>query len=134
MRMLFWLWAVMLLVCLVVDTTAYWIVRSRLRYGLELALDAALVAGVVEEDLIRGRHLIRNDRAVVQASQVIRKNLEGLLSESLDVQFSIAWEKEMIYAEGKARVEYPFLLGTLAGGKRREIEVSRKLRYQGSYK
>ena len=134
LRSLFWLWVMFLLLCLVTDSASYWIVRSRLSQGLELALDASLVAGIVEEDLIRGRQLARTDRAEAAARDILMKNLQGTLATGLVFQFDLSGEKEQIWAEGQAKAEYPFLLGALVGRGRREITVNRKLRYLGSYK
>lgn len=134
MRAFFWLWVMFLLVCLVTDSASYWVVRNRLSRGLELALDAALVGGVAQEDLIRGRQLVHKNRAVAWAGEILRKNMAGPLARSLTVQFEFSEDKDQIWAEGRAKVEVPFLLGSLAGKGSREIEVNKKMAYQGSYK
>ena len=134
MRSLFWLWVMFLLLCLVADSASYWVVRNRLGQSLELALDAALTSGVVEEDLIRGRQLSHRNIAEGWAREILRKNMAGPLAENLSLQFDLIQDKEQIWAEGQARVELPFLLGMLAGKGNREIVVNRKLRFQGSYR
>jgi len=134
MRALFWLWVGFVLVCLVTDSISYWVIRSRLGEGLELALDAALVGGIAEEDLIWGRQLSRKEKAGEWAWEILRRNLEGPLTEDLAFRFDINQEGDLIWAEGRAKVELPFLLGALTGQSRREIVIDRKLAYQGLYK
>ena len=123
-----------LIICLVADSASFWVVRHRLSQSLDLALDAALVGGVVEEDLIWGRHISRKRDAEHQAWEVLRKNMDGSLLNSLFFSFDLHQDRDMIWVEGSAKVETPFLLGALAGKGRREILVSKKLNYQGSYK
>jgi len=134
MRALFWLWVMFIVVCLVTDTATYWVVRNRLGQGLELALDAALVGGVVEEDLIRGRHLSRKEKAGEWAWEILKKNMSGPLAGSLTFRFDLAQSGDQVWVEGQAKVEAPFLLGAIAGSGRREIVVNRKMTYQGHYK
>ena len=134
MRAFYWLWAMFLLVCLTADTTMYWVVRNRLGQSMELALDAALVGSIAEEDLMRGKQFSHKEKAEMWAQEVLRKNLDGSLSDNLAFHFDFKQDGERIWAEGQAKVEAPFLIGALAGRSRREIEVSRKLTYQGSYK
>ena len=134
MRSLFWLWILFLLVCLVADSSAYWVLRGRLGQSLELALDAALVAGVAEDDLIWGRQLSREDRAARSAEDILKRNLAGPLADTLVFRFSLEQSQEQVWAEGQAKVVSPYLLGALVGRGHREIEVNRKMRYQGSYK
>ena len=134
MRTLFWLWVMFVLLCLITDAAAWWVVRGRLSQGLDLALDAALVGGVSEEDLIRGRQLSRRDLAAGLAGEILRKNMDGPLLESLTFRISLRQDADLVWAEGYATVDAPSLLGALAGRGSREIAVSKKLRYQGSYK
>ena len=134
MRTLFWLWVMFVLLCLITDAAAWWVVRGRLSQGLDLALDAALVSGVSEEDLIRGRQLSFSDRAAAWAGEILKRNMEGPLQESLTFQFSLRQDAEQVWVEGYARVLAPSLLGVLAGRGSREIAVGKKLRYQGVYK
>ncbi|MCL1848431.1 MAG: hypothetical protein FWF83_01995 [Clostridiales bacterium] len=134
MRGFFWLWVMFLLVCLVADSASYWVVRNRLSEGLDLALDAALVSGVVEDDLIWGRHAAHKNKAMNMAWEILLKNMDGYLSESLSLSFDMFQENNQIWAQGQARVETPFLLGALAGSSRREITINKKINYQGSYR
>ena len=134
MRALYWLWVMFLLVCLVTDSAVYWVVRNRLGQGLDLALDAALVGSIAEEDLIRGKQFSQKEKADEWAREILLKNMDGSLTRGLTFSFDLVQDGERIWAEGQAKVEAPFLLGALAGNSRREIEVSRKLIYQGSYK
>ena len=134
MRALFWLWIGFLLVCLVTDSVSYWVVRNRLGESLELALDAALVAGIAEDDLIWGRQLSQKEKAGEWAWDIMRKNMKGSLADSVSLRFDLRQEADRIWAEGQARVEMPFLLGALAGRSEREIVISSKLAYQGLYK
>ena len=134
MRTFFWLWVMFILLCLITDSAAWWVVRGRLSQGLDLALDAALVRGISEEDLIRGRQLSSLDRAAEWAGEILRKNMEGPLQESLTFQFSLNQDAEQVWAEGYARVVAPSLLGALTGRGSREITVGKKQRYQGIYK
>ena len=134
MRALYWLWVAFLLVCLVTDSAMYWVVRNRLGQGLDLALDAALVGSITEENLIRGKQFSDKEKAGEWAWEILKKNMGGPLARSLALNFDLTQDGERIWAEGQARVEAPFLLGALAGRGRREIEVNRKLTYQGSYK
>ena len=134
MRVFFWLWIMFLLVCLVTDSASYWLVRSRLSQSLELSLDAALVSGIAQEDLIRGRQLSHTGRAAVWALDVLKRNMEGPLADSVTLQIEMRQEKEKIWASGKAKVELPYLLGKLAGRGSREIRVNKQMSYQGSYK
>jgi len=123
-----------LLVCLVADSAVYWVVGSRLGKGLELALDAALVGGIDEEDLIRGRQLARKEKADEWAREILRKNMAGALAPSLSFRFELFQEKDRIWVEGQASVTAPYLLGALTGSGSREIAVSRKQTFQGLYK
>ena len=134
MRSLYWLWVMFLLVCLVTDSASYWVVRHRLGQGLELALDAALVGGIAEEDLIWGRQISQKEKASEWAWEILRKNLAGSLAASLTFTFDLTQDKDQIWVSGQASVKAPFLLGALAGGGSREITVNKKLSYQGSYK
>jgi len=123
-----------LLVCLVTDTAMYWVVRDRLGQGLDLALDASLVGSIVEEDLMRGRQQSRRAAAEAWAWDVLQRNMEGPLASSLTLRFKLTQSNDQIWAQGQAKVEAPFLLGSLAGVGRREIEVTRRLMYQGLYR
>ena len=134
MRSFFWLWVMFLLVCLVTDSASYWVVRDRLGQSLELALDAALISGIAEEDLIWGKQLFRREVATERAAEILRKNAGSLLAESLTFHFEMRRDGDQISAEGQAGVRIPFLLGALAGGGGKEITVSRKMVYQGMYK
>jgi hypothetical protein len=134
MRALFWLWAGFLLVCIVADTASYWVARDRLGASLELALDAALVGGIAEEDLVWGRQLSRKEKAEEWARDILRRNLGAALSKNLAFRFSLLQESDTIWAEGQAKVELPYLLGALVGKGSREIVINRKLAYQGLYK
>ncbi|MCL1804620.1 MAG: hypothetical protein FWG28_01235 [Clostridiales bacterium] len=134
MRALFWLWVGFLLVCLVTDTVSYWVVRSRLGESLELALDAALVGGIEEGDLIWGKQLTREDRAGVWAREIFQKNMKGSLEGKLSFSFELKQEADQIWTEGRAKAELPYLLGALVGKGSREIVINKKMAYQGLYK
>jgi hypothetical protein len=97
-------------------------------------LDAALVGSIVEEDLAWGRQLSRKEKAAGWAWEILSKNMAGEIAGTLSFQFDFAQGNDQIFAEGRARVELPFFLGALAGGGRREIEVNKKMSYQGNYK
>ncbi|MDR0468445.1 MAG: hypothetical protein LBH09_00545 [Peptococcaceae bacterium] len=134
MRALYWLWVSFILVCLIADSAMYWVVRSRLGQGLELALDSALVSGIVEEDLIWGRQLSRRDIAEQCARDILKRNLAGPLTDNLVFQFEMKQENDRVWAEGQASVKTPSLLGAFVGRGSREITVARKQAYQGAYK
>jgi hypothetical protein len=134
MRALYWLWVLFIVVCLVTDSAVYWVVRNRLGQSVELALDSALVGGIVEEDLIRGRQLSRKWIAEQWAMEIMRKNMAGPLTDRLIFRFDLKQEDDRIWAEGQASVEVPSLLKAFAGGGSREIKVDRKQTYQGAYK
>ena len=133
-RGFFWLWVMFLILCLVTDSATYWVVRSRLSRSMDLALDAAIVGGVVEEDLIWGRHIAESGRAAGLAWEILESNMAGPLQDSLAFHFDLYQDKDRIWAEGRAAIETPFLLGALIGRGRREIAVNKKLDYLGSYK
>ncbi|MDR1194187.1 MAG: hypothetical protein LBK98_08515 [Peptococcaceae bacterium] len=134
MRALFWLWIMFLVVCLVTDSGAYWLIRARLGQSLELALDGALVAGVTEDDLTWGRNLAEGRRAENQAEMLLRQNMAGPLAESLRLTFSLAQADDRVTAAGRASVRFPFLLAGMIGRRGTEIVVNRQLDYQGRYK
>ena len=60
--------------------------------------------------------------------------MEGVLAGTLNVRFDLFTQEEQVWAEGSAAVEAPFLLGALAGVGAREIQVSKKMTYQGLYR
>jgi hypothetical protein len=134
MRALYWLWVLFIVVCLVTDSAVYWVVRSRLGQSLELALDGALVGGVVEEDLIRGRHMAQKGLAEQWARDILWRNMAGPLTGNLAFRFELKQEDDQIWAEGQASVKAPSLLGAFAGKGSREITVNRKRSYLGTYK
>ena len=134
MRAFFWLWVMILILCLVTDSAAYWVARGRLSASLELALDAALIGSIDESDLTRGRQLARSDNARVWANEISRKNLSGLLARNAAFSFELNQDMDRIWVSGQVRSEIPFLLGSLAGKGGREISVSKSLCYQGGYK
>jgi len=134
MRAFFWLWAMALLLCLVTDSAVYWIARSRLSLSLDLALDAALIGSINEDDLIHGRQLARADQAEAWANAILKKNLSGMLAQSASLNFWLTQDKDCVVAKGQVKSRVPFLSGALAGKGSREISVSRELSYQGRYK
>lgn len=134
MRALFWLWAGFLLVCLVTDSVSYWAVRNRLGESLELALDAALVGGIAEEDLIWGKQFSQREKAGDWAWEIMKRNMGGTLSDSLSLRFDLSQGDDQIWVEGQARAVAPYLLGALAGKGGREIVINKKAAYQGLYK
>ena len=134
MRGFFWLWVMILLLCLVTDSGVYWVTRSRLGVGLELALDAALISGVNENDLIHGRQTAYSDRAEVWANEILIKNLPQRLARDASFSFELTQKNDRIWVSGQVKAAVPFLLGALAGKGSREITVSKVLHYQGGYK
>ena len=134
MRAFFWLWVMMLILCLITDSAVYWVARARLSRGLELALDAALVSSVSDEDLIWGRRFAHEDMAEVWGREILRRNTSGALADKLEYTFGFIQENDHVYAQGQVRTELPFLLGSLYGKGARTIAVSKKTDYQGGYK
>jgi hypothetical protein len=134
MRALFWLWIGFLLVCIVTDSVAFWVVRSVLGESLGLALDAALVGGIAEEDLIWGRQSSRKEKAEEWAREILRRNLSASLTDKLTFSFELIRENDRLWAEGQVKTEILYLLGSLTGKGGREIVINRKLAYQGLYK
>jgi len=134
MRSLFWLWVVALLLCLVTDSAVYWVARHKISIGLDLALDAALIGGIDENDLIRGRQLARADKAEAWADIILKRNLSGYLADNSVFSFEFYQENDRIWVKGRVDSELPFLLGATVGKKGRMISVSKRMSYQGGYK
>jgi hypothetical protein len=134
MRAFFWLWIMFLLVCLVTDSASYWLVRDRLGRSLELALDGAIVAGIAEEDLARGRQLSRQGEAQAWARYILWQNMAGPLEQNLSLRFELVQHDDQIWVTGQAAVKAPSLLAGIAGSQNREIVVNKRLGYQGRYK
>ena len=134
MRAFFWLWVMILIVCLVTDTAAYWVTRYRLSRGLELALDAALVSSVSHEDLIWGRRFAHEGTAEAWGKEILQRNVSGIPGDMLTFSFEFHQGDDNIWAQGQVRANLPSLLGSLYGRSVREIQVTKKTSYQGGYK
>jgi len=134
MKTFFWLWVMILIVCLVTDTAVYWVTRSRLSQGLELALDAALVSGISEEDLIWGRKFLREAVGEARGVEVLKGNITGPAADKMTYSFEFVQEQDLIWVQGQVRTELPSLLGSVLGKGSKEISVSKKMSYLGGYK
>ena len=133
MRILTWLWIAFLLLCFFVDTSTYFLARSRLADALELALDGALVAGVSEEDLRWGRNLLHRASGEKAAELLLDENLGSYFQDKVRKEISLRQVGENILAEGRLRAEFPLLLGRFLGYQG-TISVFKTMRYQGSYR
>jgi hypothetical protein len=106
---------------LFLDIMTIWIVRGKIITVVEHALDAALIEGVVEEDLARGRLLIDEEKGRRVAARYLEKNLgldtnqeNSFLKNSVFAfQFSQDGERARVMADVKTTVKLmaPLFLG-----------------------
>ena len=85
MRVPVWMIFGLLLVILIMDLTTIMVVRSRILSAAELALDAALVGGVNQEDVFVGRLFIDEAAGFDLAQSYFKKNMG--LNENLENNF-----------------------------------------------
>lgn len=75
----------LLLAMIIMDLTTIMVVRSRMLSSAELALDAALVGGIHQEDILRGKMYIDEDEGINLARSYFKSNLS--LDENLENSF-----------------------------------------------
>jgi len=75
----------LLLAMLIMDLTTFMVVRSRILSSTELALDAALVGGIHQEDIMRGKMYIDEYAGIDLARSYFKSNMS--LNEILEKRF-----------------------------------------------
>jgi hypothetical protein len=80
-----WMLFGLLISILIMDITSVWAVRGRIIYASNMALDAALVGGLIEYDAKRGKSYIDEDKAYEYAINYFQENMG--LDSKLENQF-----------------------------------------------
>lgn len=121
MRVSIWLVLGLLLALLILDLTAYSLVRSKVREAVEHSLDAALVGGVNPADVARGYLTVNEARGQALARSCFQETLklndhlesESLLGTMFTIYFIPNEERPKVTAQVKTyiRAMSPRMLG-----------------------
>jgi len=76
MRAPVWMMAGLLLAILIMDITTVWMVRSKVISAADMALDAALVGGLIEYDAKEGTGIIDENQGEELVCRYFRENLK----------------------------------------------------------
>ena len=103
MRAPAWMLAGLLLAILLMDFSTVWMIRSKVISAAEIALDAALVGGLIEYDVKEGTGIIDEDRGEQLALRYFRENLK--LDSRLENRFlkGTGFELSFVQEGGKPR-------------------------------
>lgn len=107
MRVPIWMVFSLLLTMLLMDISTILVVRSHLLSSAELALDAALVGGIIQQDAARGRIMIDESAGLELARSYLKRNMgldenleNGLLKKTnLQINFTQNGEKPSVQAQ-----------------------------------
>lgn len=98
MKIPVWMMFGLLISMLIMDITSVWMVRAKIIQAAEMALDAALVGGILPGDAQRGRSYIDEDKGHDLALSYFRKNmgLNNRLENELltDTSFQLSFEQD----------------------------------------
>lgn len=123
-----------LVLCLILDGSTIWAVREQMRQNLELALDAGLVAGISEEDLVHGCIVVDAEKIERTARQLMMENMASELRNSLEFNVILDQDGNCSKLAAWASVRIPLILTRLAGIDNKPMTVRKKGAYQSLYK
>jgi hypothetical protein len=107
MKIPLWMLCGLLVSILIMDITSVWMVRGKMIQAAEMALDAALVGGLLPSEAQRGQSYIDEPLAYELALSYFRKNMaldSKLENERLtDIVFRLSFEQDGV--RPKAAVE-----------------------------
>jgi len=134
MRTFAWIWLMFLILCLFLDGATLWAVREQLRQGLELALDAGMIAGVSEEDLAHGQNFMVFKNMEFAVLQVLKENLAPKLRNTLELNISLEQDETRAKLKALASVRIPLILIRFVGLEGCDLTVRKEQNYQCLFK
>jgi len=134
MKLFTWLWLTFFVFCLFLDGLVLWSLRAQLAQGLELALDAAVIAGLSAEDLSLGKNFIDEKKADMAAEQLLMSNLAKRIRNQVQIDIQYEQDGNCARIQAVAAVPVPLLISKYLGFADYELKVKKIMNYQNVYK